>query len=46
MPSVYTKLPEKKEGDAIGPPGHWSGGSGQNPAAPTAGSVGEGGEDD
>jgi hypothetical protein len=45
MPSVYTKLPEK-EGDAIGSPGHGSGGSGQNPAVPAAGSVGGGGEDD
>jgi hypothetical protein len=40
MPSVYTKLPEKKEGDAIGSPGHGSGGSGQNQAAPAAGSAG------
>jgi hypothetical protein len=43
MPSVYTKLPKKKEGDTIGSPGHGSGGSGQNPAA---GSAGGGGEDD
>jgi hypothetical protein len=46
MPSVYTKLPEKKEGDAIGSPGYGSGGSDQNPAAPAVGSAGEGGEDD
>jgi hypothetical protein len=43
MPSVYTKLPEKEEGDAIGSPGHGSGGSGQHSAA---GSAGEDGEDD
>jgi hypothetical protein len=46
MPSVYTTLPEKKEGDAIGSPSHGGGGSGQNPAAPAAGSAGEGAEHD
>jgi hypothetical protein len=46
MPSIYTKLPEKKEGDAIGSPSHGGGGSGQNPATPAAGSAGKGGEDD
>jgi hypothetical protein len=30
IPSVHTKHPEKKEGDAIGSSGHGGGGSGQN----------------